>query len=33
VVVELVKAHEIQAAVMCHPSFVTVDDMKGLGPF
>ncbi|BAF17388.1 Os05g0399100, partial [Oryza sativa Japonica Group] len=28
VVVELVKAHEIQAAVMCHPSFVTVDDMK-----
>uniref|UniRef100_A0A0E0L287 Dienelactone hydrolase domain-containing protein n=1 Tax=Oryza punctata TaxID=4537 RepID=A0A0E0L287_ORYPU len=28
VVVELAKAHEIQAAVMCHPSFVTVDDMK-----
>uniref|UniRef100_A0A0D9WG93 Dienelactone hydrolase domain-containing protein n=1 Tax=Leersia perrieri TaxID=77586 RepID=A0A0D9WG93_9ORYZ len=28
VVVDLAKAHEIQAALMCHPSFVTVDDIK-----
>ena len=30
VVAELAKAREIQAAVMSHPSFVTVDDIKGL---
>ncbi|KAK3135688.1 hypothetical protein QOZ80_5BG0422200 [Eleusine coracana subsp. coracana] len=28
VVVELAKAHEIQAAVLLHPSVVTVDDVK-----
>ncbi|XP_024315786.1 endo-1,3;1,4-beta-D-glucanase isoform X2 [Brachypodium distachyon] len=28
VVAELAKAHEIQAAVMLHPSFVTIDDIK-----
>ncbi|KAG8085492.1 hypothetical protein GUJ93_ZPchr0010g10551 [Zizania palustris] len=28
VVVQLAKAHEIQAGVLCHPSFVTVDDVK-----
>jgi len=28
VVVELAKAHEIQAAVLLHPSFVTIDDIK-----
>lgn len=28
VVVELAKAHEIQAAVLLHPSFVTVEDIK-----
>uniref|UniRef100_A0A0A9E7E2 Dienelactone hydrolase domain-containing protein n=1 Tax=Arundo donax TaxID=35708 RepID=A0A0A9E7E2_ARUDO len=28
VVVELAKAHEIQAAVLLHPSFVSVDDIK-----
>nr|CAB3465321.1 unnamed protein product [Digitaria exilis] len=28
VVVELAKAHEIQAAVLLHPSFVAVDDIK-----
>nr|CAB3461557.1 unnamed protein product [Digitaria exilis] len=28
VVVELAKAHDIQAAVLLHPSFVAVDDIK-----
>lgn len=28
-VVELAKYDFIQAAVLCHPSFVTVDDIKG----
>lgn len=28
-VVELAKHDFIQAAVLCHPSFVTVDDIKG----
>ncbi|KAM4116150.1 hypothetical protein ACJW30_02G028900 [Castanea mollissima] len=30
VVVELAKAEFIQAAVLCHPSFVTLDDIKGV---
>ncbi|XP_050281700.1 endo-1,3;1,4-beta-D-glucanase-like [Quercus robur] len=30
VVVELAKAEFIQAGVLCHPSFVTVDDIKGV---
>lgn len=30
VVVELAKAGEIQAAVLLHPSFVSVDDFKGI---
>jgi hypothetical protein len=29
VVVELAKSDDIKAAVMLHPSFVTVDDIKG----
>ena len=29
VVVQLAKAEFIQAAVLLHPSFVTVDDIKG----
>ncbi|KAK8457856.1 hypothetical protein SEVIR_3G257300v4 [Setaria viridis] len=33
VVVELSKAQEIQAAVLLHPSFVSVDDMKGQDSF
>lgn len=28
--VELAKAELIQAAVLLHPSFVTVDDIKGM---
>jgi len=31
--VELAKAKEIQAAVMLHPSFVSVDDIKGEDAF
>ncbi|KAK1562889.1 hypothetical protein Q3G72_018569 [Acer saccharum] len=30
VVVQLAKREVIQAAVLCHPSFVTVDDIKGV---
>ena len=30
VVVELAKVEFIQAAVLCHPSFVTLDDIKGM---
>lgn len=30
VVVELAKCALIQTAVLCHPSFVTVDDIKGM---
>ena len=31
--VELAKAEFIQAAVLLHPSFVTLDDIKGMGLF
>lgn len=31
VVAELGKSDEIKAAVMLHPSLVTVDDTKGIG--
>lgn len=30
---ELAKSSEIEAAVLCHPSFVNVDDMKGIPSF
>jgi hypothetical protein len=30
VVTELAKAAEIQAAVLLHPSLLSVDDMKGI---
>jgi hypothetical protein len=30
VVVELAKSELIQAAVLLHPSFVTLDDIKGM---
>ncbi|CAL9041922.1 unnamed protein product [Musa banksii] len=30
VVLELAKSSEIEAAVLCHPSFVNVDDVKGV---
>ena len=30
VVVELAKPDYLQAAVVCHPSFVTVDDIRGM---
>nr|XP_009417916.1 PREDICTED: endo-1,3;1,4-beta-D-glucanase-like isoform X1 [Musa acuminata subsp. malaccensis] len=33
VVFELAKSSEIEAAVLCHPSFVNVDDVKGIPSF
>ncbi|RWW00810.1 hypothetical protein GW17_00036195 [Ensete ventricosum] len=33
VVLELAKSCEIEAAVLCHPSFINVDDIKGIPSF